>query len=558
MKTSTKKTEFKLNLGSQQIELIEEWLETLTRVWNRGLALLEWRQYYLRRQKCLEVPDTWGFDVQPTAINIRLEGKDWVFYSNIAAEFRIDRTKGREIEGNLELRPVVNLVKRHWIEEPLIDGYSAIAVKKPFAKMRITPGSKEDLGDIPIIYVNDFISLVLAPAWEQYLKGKRKRPNYRRKGREGVATIPSESFRGSCTLDGDRVRLPGLGWIKVKGLNDRLSKVLGDMQRKLSNDFELALSIPAIAAKTTQKFDKEGNPKGTPLTVQEAIAHYCTPGAFAIVRKASGYYLQITSSLPSRDKKPRREIVALSLGANPLAVASDNEEHDFKLKPQTDLEKKLIKLQRQCSAQKGRLFPMKPGSSNYKKHQRKIARLHEKATQQRQKHQHWRSTHLADIYKTVVVTDIDLEAIVSRPDPKISPEGDFYLPNGATEKARVNKAFSQAAPGQFRELAKAKAEAFSAIDPSNTKKKLEKSKKITRKELSCAILNEYQGADWEFTPEELDTEQAMKQEADTVRSDQSLTEPGGRIHQAKKKRKTRPKQRNVAKKREQQYYLAEP
>lgn len=513
---SLKTIEFKLSLSRMDRDRVDGWLGTLTQVWNRGLALLEWKQYYDRLQKCLavEVEDGWGFTTTPTEIAVRLEGKDWVYYSHVAADFRVDRSKGREIAGNLEERYFVPLVKRHWLEPPLIDGYSAIALRKPFAKSRY-----KELGDIPAVYVNDFIGLVLAPAWAAYLKGRRKRPHYKRKRRsERVQTIPSESFRGQCKLSGDRVQLPGLGWLTVKGLNKRLSQHLINLWRCLTNDSELAMQIPAIAKKL-----EEGK------SLEAAITHYCTPGSFKICKKASGYYLQITANLPSREYKPRRSVVGLSLGANPVAVASSSEEHDTKPIPVSDAEKQLNKLQRQSSKEKGRKFPMQPGSKNWQKHQNKIAKLHEKVAQQRLKHQHWRSTHLADIYSEVVLTDLELESLVLAPDPIVSEEGDRYLPNGATEKARINKVFSNAATGQFRTLIEAKMgdRPVTAIDPSEIPEKMP-----SRKATASAIVKLRTGVQpGNLTPVELDLLWATKQEADTARSDQVLPELEGRIPQ---------------------------
>lgn len=512
-----KTLEFKLSLSKGKQNFIDIWLSTLTQVWNRGLALLEWKQYHDRLQKCLAVEDAWGFVTTPTAIAVRLEGKDWVYYSNIAADFRIDRSKGREIEGNLETRPVVNLVKPHWLEPPLIDGYNAIALRKPFARKRYP-----ELGEIPTLYVNDFIGLVLGPAWDSYLKGKRKRPRYKRKQRsEQVQTIPSESFRAHCKLDGDRVQLPGLGWLTVKGLNKRLSQHLLDLSRQLANDPESAMALPAIAKKL-----EAGK------TIEEAIAYYSIPGSFNICKKASGYYLQITANLPEREYSPRRGIVGLSLGANPVAVASDHEEKDLCPIRISDAEKQLNKLQRQSSKEKGRKFPMVPGSKNWQKHQNRIAKLHEKVAQRRLKHQHWRSTHLADIYEEVIVTDLELESLILAPNPIVSEEGDRYLPNGATEKARVNKAFSNAATGQFRTLIETKMgdRPVVAVDPKKAKELL--GDRQGRKAIASAIVETRTGVQsGNLTPVELASEPTLNQEADTARSDQASPELEGRILQ---------------------------
>jgi hypothetical protein len=77
-----------------------DWLTTADRIWNRGLHLLEWRQYWLRRQKCLTVlvdgedsGDRYPDDLPPIAIEYTKQSGEWAMCSQLGRDQRIDKTK---------------------------------------------------------------------------------------------------------------------------------------------------------------------------------------------------------------------------------------------------------------------------------------------------------------------------------------------------------------------------------------------------------------------------------------------------------------------------------
>jgi len=511
-----KTLEFKLTLSPSQQFDIDRWLNILKRIWNRGLALLEWRQHYSRLQECLVVPEDrvahWGFDLHPVVIRKHKVGDEWLSYCDRAAEFRVDRTLGREIEGNLELRPAVNLVKAHWQTPPLLTGASKIALRKPFAKKR-WPES----GDIPSVYLNDYIGLVLTSAWEKYQKGERQKPRYKRR-RDKVNTIASESFRAVCTLEGRKLKLPGLGWLTVKGLDERLTNPLQELAQQMRAQPH---AYPQLANQL-----KEGK------ALEEAIIHATTPGAFHICRKASGYYLQITAVLPGRQRHShsRQEVAGIAAGAISFYTISSGHAA-APVKAFLTMEDKIIQAQRRLSPRKGRKYPPKVGSNNYTKRQQHIATLHEKVRRSRRAHQHWHSTGVVDVYKNLILQDLDVHSLLSRPEPTIAPEGDQYLPNGAELQSKVNKAFANAAGGQFRALLEAKAQSrgrtSDRVTPAQLKELLGEIPE-NRQTLARAMLSLYPGATGELTPAESSTEETMKQESQTARSGTAKTDsPGG-------------------------------
>ncbi|QUY44841.1 hypothetical protein [Acaryochloris marina] len=155
-----KTIEFPLYLDSSQQTKVTEWMDTLKHVFNRGIALLEWRQFYNRLQKVLEVDPDYCTPVQ---LNVTKVGDEWSMSCDCSIKARIDKTKSWD-GANIEYRPACTLVKPHWFTEPLTTGYSAVDLRKPFARKRY-----DKLGDIPQVYVNDFISLVVTKAWANYL-----------------------------------------------------------------------------------------------------------------------------------------------------------------------------------------------------------------------------------------------------------------------------------------------------------------------------------------------------------------------------------------------------
>ena len=391
-----KTIEFKLTLSPEERSLFNRWLEILKKVWNRALALLEWKQYYNRLQKCLEIPDSWGFNVKPVQINCRKVGEDWVYYSNIAAEFRIEKSLGWEIPDNIEVRPVVSLVKPHWQEEPLIKGYSAIDIRKPFAQKRY-PWIKEQ--DIPMTLVNDYIGLVVAEAWKRYQQGKADKPKY--KGNtDTVKTVKSESFRGQCQADwqGNKVRLPGGCWLKLRKLNQRI-----------------------------------------------------TPGAdistFNLCKRPSGYYLQLGwVDAPTRTGR-NQKITTTKLELNQQTYTTDNHQQSI---PQP-----LLRSLRALEREQQKLSRCKYKSNRSQKQKIRVGKIHEKIKAQRTAWQHWHTTAIADIYNSVEIK-LGECAPLDKPDPYLNQDYTGYSPNGASAVADLNKTKSDAALSSFKDKLKGK------------------------------------------------------------------------------------------------------
>ena len=92
-------------------EIPQDWLDSATRLWNDGLRLLEWRQHWLRLQKCLEVDcDDWGWDLShPVALEMQQHDGNWGMVCRIGRDQRIDKAKSWD-KDNIEFRDCRQIV----------------------------------------------------------------------------------------------------------------------------------------------------------------------------------------------------------------------------------------------------------------------------------------------------------------------------------------------------------------------------------------------------------------------------------------------------------------
>ncbi|MGL4503456.1 MAG: hypothetical protein ACRCU2_30630, partial [Planktothrix sp.] len=65
---ATKKVEFKLTFGPTQLERLRGYLSIQRLVWNRGLAILEWREWYDKWLQVLESPEHPDYTPEPVPL----------------------------------------------------------------------------------------------------------------------------------------------------------------------------------------------------------------------------------------------------------------------------------------------------------------------------------------------------------------------------------------------------------------------------------------------------------------------------------------------------------
>lgn len=453
MNISTKTIEFRVDAT-----IPSDWLDDLTRVWNDGLHILNWNQHYQRAIACN------ALDLPPHEIRVHKVGADWVFYSPIGRDQRIDRTKSWD-KHNVEFRHCCQLVHPHWLTPPPIDGLSAIALRKPFAKKRCDWLAQSS---IPSVYVNDFIGVVLFPAWQQYLKGVRAKPRYKR---HPVSTISSESFRGQVTAKGDNLKLPGLGSVKVTGYTKLVAKPLEELCQKIEQDYTqfeavekkltklIATKARKVAKAESVVWDEEKDARLQSHDPQDFLPkifeYYRSPGAFKILERDGKTYLQLSYFAPVSSPKSDRE-VAIASGIDYLAVTT----HGAKVRHQ-DLQKLEAKLDkyRQLLSSKQR------GSNNYKKLLSKKRKLERRLAETRQKYQQYVAAWTAKSNGEITQYTSELKPVLSLPAvrPIKTDESLEYGANGATVEHERNNKIKSLAIGQFRALVKQQAQKHGRI-----------------------------------------------------------------------------------------------
>jgi hypothetical protein len=478
-----KTIEFPLYLDSSQQAKVNEWMDTLKYVYNRGIALLEWRQFHTRLQKVQEVDPEYNTPVQLSVSKVR---EEWAMSCACTIKVRIDRTKSWD-ENNIEIRPACSLVKPHWLDEPLISGYSAIDLRKPFARKRY-----DNLGDIPQVYVNDFIGLVVTRAWTNYLDPNRPeiaRPRYKGR-RDRVDTIPCESFRAQAKIDfaTDQLQLPGLGWIGVPALSARLGNI---MHRQKAQMVQHPDRYPELAKKLNERdaflsvarwlerdmpmpeevtgdikqavkcahqiIEKTGQVSFAIAKLRElarkrelnqAIDDLCTPGAFRIGRRGDKFYLQITVRSVVNPGNPRPEPIGLDVGLNLLCHTSNGVQ--VKHPNLSQITEKINRL-------KQRQSKMQLGSGNWHRIQKKISKAERQKTKVKRSRQHYVAGWLVDTNQHMAIKKVDPRAVVARPLPRPSEDNGRYLRNGREEQRIINNQVKEAAVGQFIGLLQSKA-----------------------------------------------------------------------------------------------------
>lgn len=268
-------------------------------------------------------------------------------------------------------------------------------------------------------YVNDYISFVVARAWSEYRKGRRSRP--RNKHRTGN-TIFSASFRGQCKLDGRKVRLPGLGWLTVKGLDTRLGKLLKRQSQRMRSDpfrypelakdlarnearkaalarFDPALPfcqpLPCVGRTYWKAFAQAAKTppeKVRVLTFDEIIEKHCTPTCCKIVRRPSGWYLQITVSQQLKRSDGKKD-VGVTLTKDSYCTSQGK--FVIQEPPERMLERRKALLIAQAKKE--------PGSYRWCELRQKIEKIDERIERRTLGFCHYHSSWLADTSRYLVV-----------------------------------------------------------------------------------------------------------------------------------------------------------
>jgi len=261
----------------------------------------------------------------------------------------------------------------------------------------------------------------LTDAWSEYKAGKHKRPKYKRYGNKFKSLVNNNAK--AIKVSGKQISLPKLGKVKVKTLDKR---------------WDSSIAIATLK----------------------------------IVREPSGYYLQLTGELPTKQLKPSNKAVGLGLGYKHLFITDGGRAIEPPAHYQK-IEKRIQRLQRKLSRQQnlcpistynpelGEHFlscPINPHKgANKQKTQQKVARQHEKLRRTRKAFNHKLSTKLVREYSRIAIAKSDRRKITRRPKSIVNKQGTGYDPNGAGLKSQFNKMILTNGQGQLTAMIEQKA-----------------------------------------------------------------------------------------------------
>ncbi|MDQ2800254.1 MAG: transposase, partial [Armatimonadota bacterium] len=111
-----------------------------------------------------------------------------------------------------------------------------------------------------------------------------------------------------------------------------------------------------------------------------------------------------------------------------------------------------------------KLEKQKRGSKERKKAKRVVARVHERVRNRRHNFAHQTARRLVNQYGMIAAEKLAVKNMSKSPTPKKDKITGEYLPNGASQKAGLNKSILDAAWSQFRNILTNKAESAGRDD----------------------------------------------------------------------------------------------
>ncbi len=185
--------------------------------------------------------------------------------------------------------------------------------------------------------------------------------------------------------------------------------------------------------------------------------------------KADGWYVSLrleAPKVPEIEKielSPVKRAIGVDLGLNKLASLSNGET--------IENPRFFQRIERRLRIRQKRASRKIKGSKNRAKEYQKIAKLHQKLTNQKDDF-HWKLAHKLCTYgELIVFENLNIKGMIKRCKSKQNENGK-YLKNGQSAKAKLNRLISDASWGELKEKVKSLTEKlglhFLEINPQNT------------------------------------------------------------------------------------------
>ena len=190
----------------------------------------------------------------------------------------------------------------------------------------------------------------------------------------------------------------------------------------------------------------------------KAVVHRPLPGkpkTCTIRIRAGKWFACITCEVEAKPLAPSDNKVGIDVGLQHFAATNEGE---FVPNPRffRKEEKALAKAQRKFD--KVKHAQTVEAKAQRRKTKKVFARTHERIRNRRHNFVHQTARKIVNRFGLIAVEKLNVKNMSKRPKPKQDAETGEYLPNGASQKAGLNKSIADVAWGMFRRVLSEKAE----------------------------------------------------------------------------------------------------